>query len=336
MPTAPLDRDLAAAAELLLAATDVTLLAHVNPDADALGSALALGLALHRRGASVRVSFGSPDHVPASLQSLDTAGLLVSAGEVPQVSGLLVACDTGSRNRLGPLVDRLEPTVAAGGSVLVIDHHVSNDRFGTHHLVDDTAEATAVLVLAVLDEMKIELDAAMARCLYAGLVTDTSSFRRATPATHRTAARLIEAGVDPTVTAREVMDTHPVAWLPFLARVLGRATFEPDAAGGRGLVHTAVQLDDMEGVRTEEVESVVSVLAATAEAEVALVLKEIGPDRWAGSLRAVGKVDVRAVAAVVGGGGHRLAAGFTTDGTLSDILTTLRDALRNPVLLVTS
>ena len=73
MPTAPLDRDLAAAAELLLAATDVTLLAHVNPDADALGSALALGLALRRRGADVRVSFGSPDDVPASLRGLDTA-----------------------------------------------------------------------------------------------------------------------------------------------------------------------------------------------------------------------------------------------------------------------
>ena len=336
MPTAPLARDLAVAAELLLAATDVTLLAHVNPDADALGSALALGLALRRRGADVRVSFGAPDEVPASLRGLDTAGLLVPAAEVPRTSGLLVACDTGSRSRLGPLVDRLEPTVAAGGSVLVIDHHVSNDRFGTHHLVDDTAEATAVLVLAVLDEMGVELDAAIARCLYAGLVTDTSSFRRATPAIHRTAARLIEAGVDPTVTAREVMDTHPVAWLPFLARVLGRAVFEPDAAGGLGLVHTAVHLSDMTGVRTEEVESVVSVLAGTAEAEVALVLKEIGPDRWAGSLRAVGAVDVRAVAAVVGGGGHRLAAGFTTDGTLPDILGTLRAALRKPVLLVTS
>jgi phosphoesterase RecJ-like protein len=334
VPTAPLDRDLAAAAELLAAASDVTLLAHVNPDADALGSALALGLALHRRGADVRVSFGAPDDVPASLLSLDTASLLVPAAEVPLVSGLLVACDTGSRGRLGLLVDRLEPTVAAGGAVLVIDHHVSGDRFGTHHLVDETA--TAVLVLAVLDAMGVELDADIARCLYAGLVTDTSSFRRATPATHRTAARLIEAGVDPSVTARELMDTHPVAWLPFLARVLGRAVFEPDAAGGHGLVHTAVHLSDMEGVRLEEVESVVDIVRTTAEAEVALVLKEIGPDRWAGSLRAVGKVDVRAVAAVVGGGGHRLAAGFTTEGTQSTILDTLRDALRNPVLLVTS
>lgn len=336
MPTAPLDRDLATAAELLLAATDVTLLAHVNPDADALGSALALGLALHRRGATVRVSFGSPDHVPASLRSLDTAGLIVPAGEVPQVSGLLVACDTGSRSRLGPLADRLEPTVAAGGSVLVIDHHVSDDRFGTHHLVDDTAEATAVLALAVLDEMAVDLDTDIARCLYAGIVTDTSSFRRATPATHRTAARLLEAGVDPAVTARELMDTHPVAWLPFLARVLARAVFEPEAAGGLGLVHTVVHLSDMTGVRLAEVESVVDIVRTTAEAEVALVLKEVGPDRWAGSLRAVGRVDVRAVAAVVGGGGHRLAAGFTTDGPLSEILDTLRAALRNPVLLVTS
>lgn len=326
-----LTADLRAAADLLGAATDVTLLAHVNPDADALGSALALGLALRRRGATVRVSFGPPAQVPESLRDLDTAGLIVPAIDVPPQPKLLVALDSGSADRLGWLQNR----VTTSERVLVVDHHASNTRFGTHHLVDETAEATVVLVLALLDELDEPLDKDIARCLYAGLVTDTSSFRRATPATHRTAARLIEAGADPT-TALTLLDAHPFAWLPMLTRVLGRAVLEPASVGGQGLVHTAVHQSDMDGVRLEEVESVVDILRATTEAEVALVLKEMVPGRWSGSLRAKSAVDVRAAAVALGGGGHRLAAGFTTTGTVTEVVAAVRETLRNPVPLVTS
>jgi phosphoesterase RecJ-like protein len=316
-----LTADLRAAADLLRTATDVTLLGHVNPDADALGSAIGLGLALRRRGATVRVSFGPPAEVPETLRALDPAGLVVPAEEVPDNPKLLVALDAASAARLGWLEDR----VARSGQVLVIDHHVANTRYGTHHVVDETAEATAVLVLAVLDELGEPLDADIARCLYAGLATDTSSFRRATPQTHRTAARLIEAGADPADMARH--DAHPFAWLPMLAGVLARAVLEPDAAGGLGFVHTSVRRDDMAGVRSEEVESVVDILRTTAEAEVALVLKEMAPGEWSGSLRAKSAVDVRAVAAGLGGGGHRLAAGFTSVGTADEVTERVRAML---------
>jgi bifunctional oligoribonuclease and PAP phosphatase NrnA len=327
-----LTADLRAAAELLRDATDVTLLAHVNPDADAVGSALALGIALLRRGVTARVSFGPPARMPESLVNLDTMGLVVPASDVPVNPELLVALDVASAQRLGWFENR----VGTSKNVLVIDHHASNTRFGTHHVVDETAEATTVLVLAVLDEMGESLDVDIARCLYAGLVTDTSSFRRATPRTHQIAQRLIEAGVDPDELGRQLMDTHPFAWLPMLARVLGRAVLEPDAVGGQGLVHTSVALADMDGVRFEEVESVVDVLRTTVEAEVALVLKEKEPGVWTGSLRAKSAVDVRAAAAGLGGGGHRLAAGFTATGTAAEVTARVRDVLRNPVPLVTS
>lgn len=320
-----LTADLRVAADLLRNATDITLVAHVNPDADALGSALALGLALHRRGATVRVSFGPPAEAPESLRGLDTAKLVVSAEDVPANPELLVALDAASAARLGWLEDR----IATSGAVLVIDHHASNTRFGTHHVVDDTAEATAVLTLAVLDELGAEIDADIARCLYAGLVTDTSSFRRATPATHRIAARLIDAGVDPDELGRELLDSHPFAWLPMLARVLGRATLEPEV--GHGFVHTFVTLDDRADVRAEEVESVVDVLRTTSEAEVALVLKESTPGVWTASLRAKSAADVRAVAVALGGGGHRLAAGFTAAGTASEVTDRVRAMLRDGV-----
>jgi phosphoesterase RecJ-like protein len=320
--TAP-EVDVTAAAALLGAAADVTLLAHVNPDADALGSALALGLALRRRGAAVRVSFGAPSAVPESLRVLDSEGLFVPAAEVPAVVPVLVALDTGSVDRLGPLGDR----VAAADVSLVVDHHVSNTRYGSHNLVDDRAEATAVIVARLLDELAVEIDEPIARCLYAGIATDTVSFRFAKPETHRLAARLLEAGVDGAGLIRGLMDSHPFAWLGMLASVLSAATLEPEAAQGLGFVHAVVRRADAAGVRAEEVESVIDVVRSTSEAEVAAVLKETPSGEWTVSLRAVGRLDVRSVAVRFGGGGHRLAAGFTGHGTAEEVVAGIRAAL---------
>lgn len=321
--------DLAGAAELLAGATDVTLLAHINPDADALGSALALGIALHRRGAVVRVSFGQPADVPESLADLDSFGLIVPAAEVPIGAPLLVVLDTASADRLGRLADRVHGTVAAGGEVLVVDHHVSNTRFGTRHLVDDSAEATAVVVLRLLDALGAEVDEPIARCLYAALVTDTRSFRHAGPETHELAGRLLAAGVDAEATARPLLDSHPFEWLAMLSGVLGAAQLESEAAQGFGLVHTTVRGADAQGLRAEDVDSVIDLIRTAQEADVAAVLKEAGPDRWTVSLRSDAQVNVGAAAVLLGGGGHRRAAGFTAYGTADEVLTNLRAALNS-------
>nr|WP_225953926.1 DHH family phosphoesterase [Kibdelosporangium phytohabitans] len=305
---------------MLQTATDVTLLAHVNPDADALGSALALGLALHRRGATVRVSFGSPDTVPESLLPLDYAGLLVPAADVPEIAPLVIALDTGSVARLGKLGDRVANTINAGGRVLVVDHHASNTFYGTHHVVDDTAVATAALVASLLDALGVELDKELASCVYAGIVTDSGSFRRATPETHRLAARLLAAGVDPDKTARELMEAHPFSFLPMLSTVLGRAKLDTSAAGGRGVVYTYVTLEDSADVRPEEVESVVEIVRSAREAEVAVVFKEMQPLSWTVSLRSVSDVDVKDVATALGGGGHRRAAGYSAEGPVEPLI----------------
>lgn len=311
------------AADLAGAARDVTLVAHVNPDADALGSALALGLALQRRGAAVRVTFASPARAPEPLRALDVAGLLVAPEQVPASPELLIALDTADPGRLGSLADRLTTATA----VLVIDHHATNDRFGTHNLVDQTAEATAVLVLELLDELGVTLDEPVARCLYAGLVTDTSCFRRGDAATHGIAARLLSAGVDPTATTRALLDTHSFGWLAMLGSVLGRARLEPDVARGFGLAHATIRLADSAGLAGDELESVIDLVRTTAEAEVAAVLKEVAPEQWAVSLRAKQHLDVAAAAVELGGGGHRLAAGYSTTGPATDVLAGLRAAL---------
>lgn len=325
------DASLADVSALLREARDVTLLGHVNPDADAIGSALALGLALRARGAEVRVSFAEPAELPESLRGLDKEGLLVPPAALPESEQLLVAVDTPVVERLGCLGERVAATKQAGGSVLVVDHHPSDTHYGTHNLVDTEAEASTVLVLRILDELGCELDKSIATCLYAGLLTDTSGFRRAGGDTHRMAARLVDAGADAREIGYELMDAHPFAWLPMLATVLSGAEFEPDGAQGMGLVHAVVTREDASMVGSEDVENVIDVVRATSEAEVAIVLKETEPrmesQRWTVSLRAKRAIDVSAAAKACGGGGHLLAAGCTIDGTADEALDQLRKAL---------
>jgi len=328
--TSTLAQDIQEAAALLASATDVTLLGHVRPDADALGSALALGRVLYRRGVKVRVSFGEPDEAPETLRWLDEDGLLVHPDSLPASEPLLVAVDTPTAGRLG----RLAPRVNAAEAVLVIDHHATNTFYGTHHVVDDTAEASAILVFRVLDALGATLDEPTARCLYAGIVTDTSGFRRASPETHRIAARLLEAGVDPDLVARRIVDDHPYAWLPMLSAVLSEARLEPEAAQGLGFVHAVVRTEVARTVRSEEVESVIDVVRTVREAGVAAVLKQDPADgsRWQISLRSAA-IDVSAAAAELGGGGHRKAAGCTVAGTSDEVLAALRAALSRAPLL---
>lgn len=321
-----------AAARVLADAADVTLLAHIQPDADSLGSALALGIALHRQGAVVRVAFAAPDTMPETLMPLDVLGLVVPATAVPAAPDVVVACDAAEPARLGALAGAL---TAARVSIM-IDHHVSNPGFGDVQVLDPTAEATVVLVRRVLAALGAPLDVDIARCLYAGLVTDTVGFRTAGAAAHRLAAELVSAGVEPETLVRPLLDTHPFEWLAALATALERCVLEPDAAGGLGLVHTALPAADVARFRAADLDSVVDVVRTAAEAEVAMVLKEIGERRWSASLRSKGAVDVSRVAARLGGGGHRAAAGFTREGPIGEVLSAVRSALAVPARTLAS
>jgi phosphoesterase RecJ-like protein len=315
--------DAAGAAGLLSAAETVAVIAHVFPDADTIGAGLALALVLDRCGKAVQVSFAAPRALPESLQSLPGGRLLVGADAVRRDPDLLVTVDIPSINRLGALRDLAGP----GQQVLVIDHHASNQLFGTANFVDPSADSTTMLVAELLDAWGQPIDAYAAHCIYAGLTTDTGSFRWASARAHRLAARLLELGVDNAAISRALLDTHPFAWLPMLSRVLRSAQLVPDAVGGRGLVYVVVENREFAAARHEEVESIVDIVRTTQQAEVAAVFKEIEPQQWSVSMRAKSAVDLAAVASAFGGGGHRLAAGYSTTGPAADVVASLRAAL---------
>src|SRR5262249_24596576 len=271
---------------------------------------------------------------PDSLAFLPGTDLLVPPAKVPAAPALLVTLDTGSAARLGDLADR----VPAAAEVLVIDHHATNTRFGTLHLVDDRAVATAVLVEELGRRLGVSLDREPAPCLYAGLASDTGSFRYAgtTPAVHALAGRLLATGIRPDLISRELFDTHPHGWQAMLGEALRRSRLEPDAVGGRGLVWTWVTDADLtaNGLPVDQAEGIIDVVRTARAAEGAGGLKEFDGECLV-SVRSRGQVDVGTACARLGGGGHRFAAGFTSyagrTGTMAALRAALAEAVTGPV-----
>jgi phosphoesterase RecJ-like protein len=325
---APLAAQWSRALAILADAPQVCLACHVRPDADALGSMLALAHALTTLGRGVTASFGDePFAVPGNLRFLPGTGLLTPPGGYPAAPAVMMTFDAAGADRLGALA----ASAAAAGQLIVLDHHASNTAFGTVRLVDPAAAATAVLARELVARLGVPLTADIAICLYAGLVTDTGSFKfSVTPALHHLAAELIAAGLDPAAVARELFDRAPFGYLELLSAVLGRAVLEPAAAGGLGLVWAAVSRADREragGLPLDVIEPVIDTLRRTDEAEVAVVLKEADDGRWLVSARSKDRVNVGRACQALGGGGHARAAGFTATGSAADAVAALRDRL---------
>jgi phosphoesterase RecJ-like protein len=327
--SADLEAEWARALKILAGAQQICLACHVRPDADALGSMLAVARAIQaagHRGALI-ASFGDdPFEVPGNLRFLPGCELLSQPAQYPARPQVMVTFDAASADRLGILA----PPAARADELIVFDHHASNAGFGSVRLVDPSAPATAVLARELIARLGIALSCDVATGLYAGLLTDTGSFRfSTTPQVHLLAAELIGTGIDPGAVARELFDRAPFGYLGLLSAVLGRAALEPQAAAGLGLVWTTVSRADRDraGVPLDVVEPVIDVLRRTDEAEVAIVLKEADNGDWLVSTRSKGQVDVGRACQALGGGGHPRAAGFTAGGTAADVMAALRERL---------
>ncbi|HEX6468895.1 MAG TPA: bifunctional oligoribonuclease/PAP phosphatase NrnA [Streptosporangiaceae bacterium] len=326
------DAHWARAIGLIESADEVCLACHVSPDGDALGSMLAFAQVLRDLGKPCVASFGDPFTVPSNLRFLTGLELLSEPAGYPAAPTLMVTFDVAGPDRLGSLA----PHADKARDLLVIDHHASNTGFGTAHLVDPAAAATAVLVDGLIGRMGAAMTRDVALCLYAGLVSDTGSFKYAgtTPRVHDLAGRLLATGVDPALVAGELWDRAPFGYLRLLAGALDRARLERDAVRGLGLVWTTVSKADRAAVDVEydQLEGVIDQLRRTEEAEVAVVCKETDDGVWYVSTRSKGRVDLSRVCAALDGGGNPRMAGFSWHGTAADALDRLRALLASPVV----
>lgn len=301
----PLER----AAEILASAPVVALACHVNPDPDAAGSMLGLAHHLESLGKSVVCSWANqPMDRPPWLELLDGARFLVEPSEFPDAPDVMVALDTAAPERLGMLA----ANAARAGELIVVDHHRSNPGFGSVLILDPAAASTAEMVFRLIERLGGELSDRAAACLYAGVVTDTGRFQyeATTPETLRIAASLRERQFDHVRMAQVLFEEHPLGYLRVLARALGRFVHRPDA----DLVYTYVMQADLDeaGVGPGDTDDLIDALRTAREADVACVIRQQRDGRFKVSLRSKGGTDVGSVAATSGGGGHRLAAGYTS------------------------
>lgn len=314
----------------LRASSKVLCIAHVSPDADALGSALAAAIALEATGITARVSFDEdPFRLPTNLQWLPRQDLVVDPEQAERFDAdVAVSFDASDLDRLGGLGKLATglPFFAA------IDHHRSFSGFSDLPIVDTSAPATAVMALELVDRLAVPLTQDIAECLYAGLTTDTGSFRFAgtSAETHQIAARLHSVGVRHDTIARAVFDTHSLAAVKLLGTAIERAVLVPDAAGGRGLVWTWISRTDRQelGLPLDAAEPIIDTLRTVEESEVAVILKEDDDGVWRVSTRSKGSVDVGLVCCELGGGGHRFAAGFSATGPAAEVIDTIVGAIR--------
>ncbi len=319
--------ELTRAAEVLGSATDVALACHVNPDADALGSMLGLAAYLRQQGATTVCSFpNEPLVLPRWAALLRGSEDLVEVGDFPEAPAVMVTCDCASFDRLGPLGG----AASRAGELIWIDHHRSNDGLGSIPLIDPAASSTCEVVFRLIDAMGGPMPDETAACLYAGLVTDTGRFQyeATTPETLRVAATLREHPFDHSRLVQALYEDNGAGFLRVSAVALARTSFVPEA----DLVWTYLTQADLAdaGAGADESEDLIDLIRTVRDVDVAAVLKQQRDGRFKVSTRSRGGHDLAAVAAAFGGGGHRLAAGYTSDHGPAATIARLVSALRDP------
>ncbi len=314
--------DLEKIVEIITERKRFLIASHENPDGDAIGSMLALGLALEMNGKEV--VFYNRDGTPGSLRFLRGSDKVKPS--LNSINGsfdctLIVDCtDTG---RVGREFVRFVDTGRCGTKV-IIDHHQTNKPSADLYLLDSEASSTGMIIYFLLKTLSLNITPDIAKNLYTTIVVDTGSFAysNTTKETFRVAADLVELGADPWETSRAIYETEPLAKLKLLGIVL--PTLEVSEDGRIAWVFVNREMFKVTSTSREDTEGFVNFPRSIRGVEVALLFREEEPGdnngtRWKVSLRSNGEVNVSTIAERFGGGGHKRAAGCLLPGSLAEV-----------------
>jgi phosphoesterase RecJ-like protein len=294
--------------DTLRGARRVTAICHENPDADTIGAAVAVSIIAERLGAESEIvsATGTPP-VFAFLPRIETIRQRPTLE--PDVA---VVCDAATLERVGRIA-RDEADWFARSTLVNVDHHVTNTRFGAVNVVDPHAAATCEVLARVVDRLGIELDTELATPLLTGIVRDSHGFadRSTSGDTLRTAARLVDAGAPLAMIHRFILAELPYPTIALWGKMLA---IVGQAAGGR-VVYTTLTRDMLEETGTEQhdADGLAEFLANAKGADVVILLREITSGSTRVSVRTSEAVDATQVVQPFGGGGHRMRAGCTIE-----------------------
>ena len=302
-----------AVVEAIHAATRITAICHENPDADSIGSALALRIAAERLGKQAEVVAADP--VPPTLIDLPGAA---DVRRTPQLEPDLAIVVDGPLSRTGAVTTDAADWLARA-RIINIDHHVSNDGAGASVAwVDPNAAATCEMIALLIPDLGVTLDAEIATVLTAGIVQDTHTFSHpnATPRTLRVAADLLEAGAPLSAIHRSIYADKPFRTLALWGRIMGGLAELRE----RRIVHASLTTSMLAETGTDPVasEGLIDLLASTKAADITILFKEVDASHTRVSVRTSARADAVAITSAFGGGGHARAAGCSVDAPLAE------------------
>lgn len=300
----------------LHAAKHILCVSHVSADGDAYGSVLGMTHLLHRLGK--RAVAAMPDPVIPDFTFLPGADAIIAPDAVADDYDLIVCLDMSSLDRMGAVFD---PVRHSAIPLAVIDHHITNTRFGVANWVEANCAATSQMLVYLADALNVALDVEIATCLLTGLVTDTLCFRTSntTPEVLEAAMRLQRAGANLATTVQRTLNRLPFSTLALWSEVLANARLE------EGVVWVTVSQAQLRAAgHADDDTRLNSILASVNEADMSAIFIEKvnaqGSPVVECSFRAKPGFTVGDLAFQLGGGGHAPASGCTLNGTLDAVV----------------
>lgn len=304
----------------------VLIASHVNPDGDAIGSLLAMGLALD--ALNIKATLYNESDISAVYRFLPEINRIQNQISRVHAYETAVILDCSNLDRIGRATD----IVTQIPMVINIDHHSTNTRFGERQLIDDKACATAELVFRLLKEMDVPISNAMATSIYTGIVTDTGSFRfsNTNASAFEICNEMVLLGVKPRHIARHLYGSYSLGRIKLLNQALG--SIEISNNGSLSLMTLTQNMLRETGTQPEDADGLIQYARKIEDVKVAALIQEQANGRkhvsvdknYHVSLRSDGSIDVAAIAATFGGGGHPSAAGFNLESTLDKIKETIK------------
>ena len=296
---------------------------HINPDGDALGSALAFKLILDSKGIDSDVCFDIKGNVPSNLNHLPIELIMDKPKE--NYDSIYVF-DCGNSERLGDLED----LALNAKRVTVVDHHI-NPSFGDIQIIDSSAASTTQVLFREILSANIDIDKNIANCLMTGLITDTGRFQYSNTDNEvfEIASKLMLSGAELTSISDNIYGSIPMNAIKLQSEVLNRIELHEEE---ELVVSYVLQEDYLNyNIESSETDFLIDSIRLVKESSVALLLKEQQDKSFKGSLRSRNELDVQQIASLFGGGGHKAASGFSTNLSMEEIKNKVKNAIKSQV-----